>query len=402
MSDDARRVGANVRRIRLSQGMSLDVLAGRAEVSKSGLSRIENGNRNMSRDTRDKIAAALRCDISDLLGQPFPAHGRTQSRAHAKVPALRRVLHGVALGYGDPPVRPITDLTEDAARLWLYRRQCDNPAVAQLLPTLLEGLHVHAAHGDHQRDAQRLVVEVSSAAAFSLRALGYADLAWTAAQQCHAAAVQLGDPVAVGFADFTRAQAASLGPGFDGALRVAEGAADELRPRLTGDPEDDRVYGTLLATCAWAAAATRHYDRVPTYLNEARRVAARVGDADPAGDRWQTYFGPSNLGIWEMGVAVDTGNGGNVEQLARGVNLAVLDTRSRRAQFWSDYGRGLAQIPGRETDAADAFLRADGEASARTRNNIAVRETVAAMLDRVTRRSVGQKLTTLAGRMAAK
>lgn len=402
MSDDARRVGANVHRIRISHKMSLDVLAGLTGLSKSGLSRIENGNRNMSRDARSKIARALGCDISDLLGQPFPAHGKTQSRAHAKVPSLRRVLHGVAIGHGDVPVRPIEDLTVDAAALWTYRRQCDYPAAAQLLPPLLEGLHVHARRGDRQAEALRLVVEVSSAAAFSLRALGYADLAWTAAEQCHDAARELGDPAAVGMADFTRAQAASLGPGFDGALRLAESAADELRPRLGADPDCDRVYGTLLATCAWAAAATRHYDRVDTYLNEARQVAQRTGDAPSAGDKWQTYFGPSNLGIWEMGVAVDTGNGGHVEQLAATVNLAVLDTQSRRAQYWTDYGRGLAQIAGRETEAAEAFLRADTIAPARTRNNPAARDAVATMLDRVTRRSVGQKLTTLAGRMAAK
>jgi transcriptional regulator with XRE-family HTH domain len=47
MDEISRRTGVNLRRLRLSQGMSLDVLAGRSGVSKSFLSRVERGERQL-------------------------------------------------------------------------------------------------------------------------------------------------------------------------------------------------------------------------------------------------------------------------------------------------------------------------------------------------------------------
>jgi transcriptional regulator with XRE-family HTH domain len=399
--EDAVRIGANLRRLRKGQGMSLDLLAGAAGLSKSFLSRVERGERHLERRSHlESIARALSCSIADLIGQPFPAIGRTQDLAHAAVPSLRRVLHSAAIGFVAPgDALPIEDLADRSARLWDLRRRCDYAGVARALPGLLEALFVAVDRGPDKPRALRLLVEVSSAAAFALRSLGYADLAWTAAAQCHAAASELGDPFAVGFADFTRAQASSLGPGYDGALRLAEDAADQLRPYLNGSTEDERVYGTLLLTAAWAAAATRNYGQVDTFVSEAVEIGARTGHADPAGDPWQTYFGPSNTGIWRMGIAVETGNGGQVREIAEGVDLGVIDSDSRRASYWVEMGRGLAQEAGKETEAADAFLRADAVAPQRTRSNPVVRATVGTMLDRVTQRAAGRKLSTLVSRM---
>lgn len=403
-TEDALRIGANLRRIRKGQGISLDVLAGTSGLSKSFLSRVERGERTLDRRSHlNALAKALQCSLGDLVGQPFPAVGRTQDITHAAVPALRRVLHAAAIGYVDEHAqpRPVAELAAAAGDLWDMRRRCDYAGVARILPGLVEALQVHVARGDDTRQALRLLVEVTSAAAFSLRALGYADLAWTAAEQCHAAAAALGDPFAIGFADFTRAQASSLGPGYDAALHLAEEAADQLRPYLTGDTEEERVYGTLLLTAAWAAAATRNYDQVDTYVTEAVELGARTGDADPAGDPWQTYFGPANTRIWEMSIAVEAGDGGRAAELADAVDLSVIDSKSRQAAFWTELGRGLAQEPGRETDAAEAFLRADHVAPQRVRSNALVRQAVGTMLDRVTQRAAGRKLSALASRMDA-
>lgn len=334
--DETRRVGANLRRLRRSRGLSLDVVAGRAGLSKGFISRAERGERSIDRRSHlDALSRALECSIADILGQPFPSIGRTQELAHAQVPALRRVLHASSLGYDDAaaPVRGIDELAQAAADVWQARRLCDYPMVARILPGLLEGLHRHARRGPDTASALRLLVEATSAATFSLRALGYADLAWTAAEQCHAAAIELGDPVAVGFADFTRAQATSLGPGFAGSLALAEGAADALRQHMGNDPEDQRVYGQLLLTAAWAAGVSRHFDRVTAYVNEAMALGERIGDAAPEGDRWQTYFGPSNTGIWRMTIAVESGEGGRVAELKDVVHLEAIDSKSRRAAF---------------------------------------------------------------------
>lgn len=79
MDDLSRQVGANVRRIRRSQGMSLDVLAGMSGLSKSFLSRVERGQRHLDRRAHlSAVAQALSCGISDLVGQPMPVVGPSQ------------------------------------------------------------------------------------------------------------------------------------------------------------------------------------------------------------------------------------------------------------------------------------------------------------------------------------
>jgi hypothetical protein len=155
----------------------------------------------------------------------------------------------------------------------------------------VEDLHVHSQRGKHRIQALRLYVEVTSAAVFSLRGLGQGDLAWIAAQQCYQAAQGLDDPVALGFAQFTRSHASVLETGYASALHIAEQVADDMRPTVTdADPEAARVYGTLLLTAAWGASVAGNKSQVATYVvDEAVDVATRIGDPDSTGDAWQTY-----------------------------------------------------------------------------------------------------------------
>lgn len=64
--DIRERVGANLRRIRRTSGMSQEVLAHRAGIAPSFLSQIENGKRSPTITTLDAIAGALNIQIVDL------------------------------------------------------------------------------------------------------------------------------------------------------------------------------------------------------------------------------------------------------------------------------------------------------------------------------------------------
>ncbi|MGH8604697.1 MAG: helix-turn-helix domain-containing protein, partial [Gammaproteobacteria bacterium] len=98
----SRQVGANVRRIRRSQGMSLDVLAGMSGLSKSFLSRVERGQRHLDRRSHlSAVAQALSCSISDLVGQPIPVVGSSQRSVIDAVPQLRRALRAAEINYVD-------------------------------------------------------------------------------------------------------------------------------------------------------------------------------------------------------------------------------------------------------------------------------------------------------------
>jgi len=376
--------------------MRLRDLADAAGLSESFLSRVERGQRHIDRRTHlEAVANALSCSIGSLIGDSMPVIGATQQVALAAVPQLRRALRSAEIGYTDRAAQPVPIgvLRDRAAQLWDARRACDYAKVSGMLPHLVADLYVHSQRGDHPRQAKRLYVEVTSAAVFSLRGLGHGDLAWIAAQQCHQAAQELNDPAAIGFAQFTRSHASVLETGYGSALHIAEQAADEMRPHLSDDaPEAARVYGTLLLTAAWGASVAGSTSQIDTYVEEAVEVGNRIGDPRPEGDPWQTYFGPTNTRIWQMTIVVEAGEGGKVLELGRDADLSVLDTKSRQAEFWIQFGCGLAQEDNREHAAVSAIMKANRIASQRTRNNPHVRAAVSGLLDRSYRHTSRQLL----------
>lgn len=65
--DVRRRVGLNLQRLRRARGLSQEELADRAKVHQTYLSGVETGKRNPSVLVLQRIAAALKADIEDLV-----------------------------------------------------------------------------------------------------------------------------------------------------------------------------------------------------------------------------------------------------------------------------------------------------------------------------------------------
>ena len=63
-------VAVNLRRIRRSRGMSLDLVAEQTGVSKSMLAQIEKDRANPSLGVIGKISSGLRVKVEELLGPP--------------------------------------------------------------------------------------------------------------------------------------------------------------------------------------------------------------------------------------------------------------------------------------------------------------------------------------------
>lgn len=399
MDAHSRQVGINLRRIRRSQGMSLDVLAGRSTLSKSFLSRVERGERSLEKRSHlSAVALALDCSIADLLGEPLEPIGPTRKATITGVPALRRALHAYSIGHVETPgAAPIESLQARAHDLWLSRLASKPIDTWRILPGLVADLHAHLVDGDEPREAARLLVEVTSAAAFALRGLGYGDLAWIAADCSMKAAQEFDDPAAIGLAQYTRAQTSVIGQGYAGAHYIAEQSADDLRPLVGNDTEGLRVYGTLLMMAAWAANVAGK-DPEP-YRTEAIELGERLGDPDPVHDQWQTLFGRTNNIIWQMSAAVESGDVRRAAELAEGANVAAIGSKSREAAFWTELGVGLSRVRGSEDAAIEALMKADQIAPDRTRNNSAVRAAVSRMIDDVRRRATSRQLSTLASRV---
>ena len=65
-----KNIAVNLKRIRKSKNMSLDMLAEKTGVSKSMLGQIERGESNPTVDTLAKIVSGLRISFEDLMDEP--------------------------------------------------------------------------------------------------------------------------------------------------------------------------------------------------------------------------------------------------------------------------------------------------------------------------------------------
>jgi len=67
MNDTAKKLGENIKRIRAEKGMSQGDLCRALELDRAYISNVENGNKNPTLATIEKIAIALGVKISELL-----------------------------------------------------------------------------------------------------------------------------------------------------------------------------------------------------------------------------------------------------------------------------------------------------------------------------------------------
>ena len=81
MEDLARRLGANVRFLRQSHGLSLSQLAARSGVAKSTLAQIEAGSTNPTLTTIHSLAVALSVDAKQLIDSVEPTAATVVVRA---------------------------------------------------------------------------------------------------------------------------------------------------------------------------------------------------------------------------------------------------------------------------------------------------------------------------------
>lgn len=377
-------IGERIRTCRRYRGVSLQVLADRAGLSKSFLSMVENGHRHLER-RRDlvAIAGALQVSMTDLTGQPYPPAGPGDGGAHATVPGVRTALMAHSLEHTPATAtRPSERLVADTVEVMTLRQNCQDAAVGRNLGWLLPELHAAALHGDDPDRALRALVLATKAATSWLKSLGYHDLAWIAADRGWHAALRLDDPVYIAAADYSRAQALSGLGAHDQIAAIAARAAEDT-PRTTN--EGLEVFGMLRLTQALTATTTGAGDPGAA-LSEAREVATHTGQ----GIAFWFMFGPANVAQWEMDMALERGEPDAAVATAETLDPRGILVDSRRAAYWIHYGIALAQMRGRDPDAIAALRNAEHLAPDRVHNSPRVRDLIVVMLQR-TRRNAGSR-----------
>jgi hypothetical protein len=338
------------------------------------------------------LSRALKVDIAELTGQPFALapNGGLEPEGLAEI---RRVLmrYTQLPGAINPSSSGITappDLLRLRSRVdaaWRLRQASRYEQLGRRMANLItdaeQATQYH--HGDEQRTAFALLAETYQVARAMLRKLGDAHLAWIAADRAVQAGRHAENPLLVAVGARALSQVFTETGQLDAALDISLSSAAALEPRLRGDrsgPEGWSVWGALLLTGALAAARDNDLGAAWDYLRRAGRAADRIR-AD-RNDLW-TSFGPTNVAIHGIAVAVELGDVAETIRRAEQVNTTALppELLERRASVLIDLGRGYVQ---RRDDAAAAavFRQAEELAPEEVHYSVPVREALREMLRR--------------------
>ena len=153
-ADDAPTIGARVRKIRTRRGLSLDVAAGLAGITKSYLGMLEHGQRGFNRrGLIEDLAQALGCSVADLTGQPYLPPDRESARAKTVITQIERGLNEATLDdVPDLRPRPLDALDGWARSAMELRDTASYRSSGEGIDTALIELQVHLATSDgHER-----------------------------------------------------------------------------------------------------------------------------------------------------------------------------------------------------------------------------------------------------------
>jgi transcriptional regulator with XRE-family HTH domain len=397
--DNKVTIGARLRVLRRLRGMSQDTLAGLAGLSKSFISKVENGHLALDRRSHiAAVAAALRVSEADVTGGPHVSDDPVQAAPHANIPALRAALMANTLTAPRADrARPVPELVEEMVRI--DRSKYAHLEFGARFSALIDELHVHAC-APADETAHRLtletLIEAFQTATFASKDLGYGDLAHIAAMRAAEVASILDDPITTGKAASLRIHTMPTTTR-DLTLATAEDAANNLQPHVHDDL-GVQVLGMLTLAAALTATVVYKYDQAEHWLNQAADLAERTPDTP--GANWGA-FSKTNVGVWKVSLAAERGAaGGELFQLAKGVDeTRLVSRRGRHAVFLADVGRGLARDPRMRGAAEEWLLRAEQVAPHKIRNSVAVSETVTVMVQKAKSAAVSRELRGLAARM---
>jgi transcriptional regulator with XRE-family HTH domain len=357
-----------------------------AGISPMHLSNLEHGRRRLdSRLLIGRLATALGVSPSDIVGAPWGAdNDLILTAARQSVPAIRTRLLDTVVGEPDGPARPLPELEHEVGRMQdrFYAGSYDE--LATMLPGLMGALHTVIATGDKDRSrACQLLFIVSNAACGLLRSLGFADLAWVAAQRGHDATLASEDPAWQAIGVITSTHSLVTAGAIERAHVVAEAAADRAS-RLSGQVGSepvDGVHGGLLLASSFTAAATGRAVEAAMRLDEAGRMADRTGQLG----RDAMLFGPTQIAMARVSIAAERGDGRRVAELAQQTHPDPGTPPIRLSGYLTNVARGLSAVRGQDSNAVRALRQAEQIAPQQVRANVLARELVPDLITRARR-----------------
>ena len=352
----AKALGRKIAFNRKRRGLSQKEFARLLGRSEAWVSQVERGVRRIDRMTvLEKVADALDLPVGELAAEA-PVVASAADSEPPGVNRLRLVLsaaHSLSaiLGQSDRP--DIGELRSTVDRAWTLTHEGNYADLAELLEGLVPGLEaaVRSESGERRAELFRLMASMYHTCSAALANMGEPEAAWIAVDRAVVAAERADDPLLMAAGEF-RLSIVFLGARhFEQAAQASGTAADALRGLSdSGDLEAIALRGALTLQRAVAAARMNEAEAAYDHLRQARAMAQEVGEGR---NDYNTEFGPTNVGLHEVAVAVDLGDAGVALRAAQDIDASTLSSE-RQTRFHLDIARAQAQR--RQVDPAVAAL----------------------------------------------
>jgi transcriptional regulator with XRE-family HTH domain len=368
-------IGERVAWYRRRRGISQEVLAGLVGRTTDWLSKIENGRANLERLSVIKsLADALDVTVGDLLGEPSLLQWAKGTNPQAMAHLRESLMSYTALttSFSDIHEADAATLRSGIEATWSAYQAGRFGYAATRIPQLLacaRWLAREGVDGAARLEGQRMLAVSFHAAAATLAKVGETELAWIAADRGFNAAEQADDPVVL--ASLMRSVAHSMlsNGHFTAAADVVSRSTDRLASSAQDTPTWWSLIGSLHLVGAMAAARSDAANEARTSLARARQAAQRLGyDGNHA---W-TSFGPSNVAVHDVSIALELGDMQLALRLAPQVDASALPIE-RRVRHALEVAR-IYHYASLQDEAITTVLQAIRDAPEQVRYHFITRE----------------------------
>ncbi|MER7405739.1 helix-turn-helix transcriptional regulator [Streptomyces sp. NPDC000070] len=371
---DDNHTGARIKEQRRLARLTQRQMANLLPYSYSLLNQVECGARPATADFVAACAKVLNVDVAVLTGQPYVTELQRDRLAQLVRP-IRESLDLYDLGPNpDLTARPADQLIAGADELCQEVRATHLRNAAGKLAGLIAEL-THTAWSTPSTELwQALASTYRTAHDISVK-LGYYDLSSVALDRMAWAAERASDPCLAAVRQYMRALVYFR----EGEYRIGQrlvtsghnvvGQADETREALA-------VAGQLHLGASVITARAGDEGAVKLHIEEARRIAKRIGDASEV--HWLS-FGPTNVVLHKMSAAVEMRQYDDALKQARKIKLPSRLATSRRSHFLIDKARTEMET-GYTDGALKSLLEARRVAPEQTRYHPAARETITGLV----------------------
>jgi transcriptional regulator with XRE-family HTH domain/tetratricopeptide (TPR) repeat protein len=333
---------------RRRRGLSQTEFAERLGRSESWVSQVERGVRSVDRLSMfERMANELGVSVDELRSEET-SEEEVSLAVPGYVDDLRAVLSGPPSGaavFGGRIAESapgIRSLVAEVHAVWEMTHASQSEEACRRLSELLPVLEAGARRASGKSIARwfEALAWAYQAASAVLSVLGDADACWVAADRAMTAGERAGSSLLV-VSGAHRLVLSFLRTGRVAQARlVAERTLGMLATKAGSEPAALlSLLGALHLALAIVAARDNNRQLAREHLRLAGEAASNVGEGR---NDFHTEFGPANVGVHSVAVAIELGDAGEALDAASRVDVSQL-SEERQARFLIDVARAYAQ-----------------------------------------------------------